>query len=140
MHCEKMALTDMLFHHHTVIEFLVKGGRNSAGVMYELCSGVYEDACMGASSVIRWVKHFKDGNMDVADQLHCGQPRTAATECNKQIIDKLIRQDESITEKCSVVCSRAPCGPGDDGDFWISESLFLLGSPFAYGYRGTQNG
>jgi hypothetical protein len=27
---------------------------------------VFEDACMGASSVRRWMKHFKDRNMDVA--------------------------------------------------------------------------
>jgi hypothetical protein len=40
-------------------------------------------ACMGASSVRRWVKHFKDGNMNIAYQLRCGQLRTAATECRK---------------------------------------------------------
>jgi hypothetical protein len=26
MHCEKMAVTNMLFHQHAVIEFLVKEG------------------------------------------------------------------------------------------------------------------
>jgi hypothetical protein len=51
-HCEKMAVTDMLFRQPAVIEFLLKEG-NSAGVIYERLRGVYEDVCMGASSVRR---------------------------------------------------------------------------------------
>jgi hypothetical protein len=42
-------------------------------------------------------KHFKDRNTDIADQLRCGRPRTAATERNKQKVDELIRQDRRIT-------------------------------------------
>jgi hypothetical protein len=72
-----MAVTDISFRHRAVIEFLVKEG-NSAGVTYERLRGVYGDVCMGASSVRRWVKHFKDGNTDIADQPRCGRPRTAA--------------------------------------------------------------
>jgi len=52
---------------------------------------------MGTSSVRMWVKHFKVGNMDNIDHQHCGQPRTAATECNRQKVDELIRQDQRIT-------------------------------------------
>jgi transposase len=52
---------------------------------------------MGASSVRRWVKHFKDGNTDIADQPRCGPQRTAATERNKQKVDELIRQDQRTT-------------------------------------------
>jgi transposase len=51
---------------------------------------------MGANSVRRWVKHFKDGNTDIADQPRCGRPRTAAVERNKQKVDELIRQDRRI--------------------------------------------
>jgi hypothetical protein len=58
MHCEKMAVTDM-FRQLAVIEFLVTEG-NSGGVIYERLPVVYGDVCMGASSVRRWVKHFKD--------------------------------------------------------------------------------
>jgi transposase len=83
MHCEKMAVTYMSFRQRAVIEFLVKEG-NSAAVIYERLRGVYGDVCMGAGSVRRWVKHFKDGNTDIADQPSCGQQRTAATERNKQ--------------------------------------------------------
>jgi cellulose synthase/poly-beta-1,6-N-acetylglucosamine synthase-like glycosyltransferase len=70
MHCEKMAVNDMSFC-HTVIKFLVKEGK-SAGVIYDQLCDVYGNACMGASSVRKWVKHFKDGNMDTAHQLCCG--------------------------------------------------------------------
>jgi transposase len=52
---------------------------------------------MGSSNVRRWVKHFKDGNTDIADQPRCGRPRTAATESNKQKVDEFIRQDRRIT-------------------------------------------
>jgi transposase len=51
----------------------------------------------GTSSVRRWVKHFKDGNTDIAYQSRCGRPRTAATERNKQKVDELIREDRKIT-------------------------------------------
>jgi hypothetical protein len=41
--------------------------------------------------VRRWVKHFKDGNTDIADQPRCGRPRTAATERNQQKVDELMQ-------------------------------------------------
>jgi hypothetical protein len=52
---------------------------------------------MGASSVRRRVKHFKDGNTDIADQPRSVRQRTAATERNKQKVDELIRQYRRIT-------------------------------------------
>jgi transposase len=85
MHCAIIAVTDM-FRQSSVIEFLLKEG-SSAGVIYKRLHSVYGDVCMGGSSVRRWVKHFKDGNTDIADQPRCGRPRTAATECNKQKVD-----------------------------------------------------
>jgi transposase len=70
---------------------------NSVEVIYERLRGLYGDVCMGVSSVRRWVEHFKDGNADIADQPRCGQPRTAATERNKQKMNELIAQDRRIT-------------------------------------------
>jgi hypothetical protein len=60
-----MAVINRSFRQCAVIEFLVKEG-NSTGVIYERLRGVYGDVCMGVSSVRRWVKHFKDGNTDIA--------------------------------------------------------------------------
>jgi len=94
MHCKKR-LSQMLFHQRAAIEFPVKEV-DSAGVINERVCGVYGDACMGASSVRRWVEHFKDGNTDFANQPRCGRPRTAATERSKEN-DELIRQDRKIT-------------------------------------------
>jgi hypothetical protein len=105
--------------------------------------GVYGDVCMGVSSVRRWVKHFKDGNTDIADQPRCSQPTTAATGRNKQNVDELIRQDRRITVRKTV----AQIGVGHHAVQEMMEILgywkcffFPLGSPFAYVYRGTQNG
>jgi hypothetical protein len=63
--------------------------------------------------------------------------------CNwAQKVNKHIKSDRENNSRrnCSAAWSGAPCGPGDDGDFGITENLFPLGSPFAYRYRGTQNG
>jgi hypothetical protein len=51
-----------------------------------------------------------------------------------------IRPKDNSQRNRSAARSGAPCGPGDDRDFGISETLFLLGSRFSYWYRGTQNG
>jgi transposase len=91
-----MAVNDMSFCQRAVTEFLVKEG-NSSAVIYARLRGVYEDVCMAVSSVRRWVKHFKDGNTDIADQTRCGRQRTTATERNKQNVDELIGQDRRIT-------------------------------------------
>jgi transposase len=91
MQCEKMAVTDISFRQRAAIENFVKR-INWEGVIY----GTYGDVCMGTSTVRRWVKHFKDGNTDIADQPRCGRPLIAATECNEQKVDELIRQDRKI--------------------------------------------
>jgi len=52
---------------------------------------------MGASSVRRWVKHFKDGNTSIQDQPRSGRPRTASTERNKERVDEIIQDDRCVT-------------------------------------------
>jgi hypothetical protein len=47
---------------------------------------------------------------------------------------------DNIQRNCSAAWSGAPCGPGDGGNFGMSEKMLPLGSPFAYGYIWTQNG
>ena len=55
-----MANNDMSFRRRAVIEFLVKEEIPAAEIHQRLkCA--YGSVCMGASSVRRWVKHFKDG-------------------------------------------------------------------------------
>jgi hypothetical protein len=90
MHCENMAVTYVSFRQCTVTEFPVKE-ENLKGVICERLRGVYGHVCMGVSTVRRWVKHFKDGNTDIAAQPRCGRQRTAANERNKQKVDDIIR-------------------------------------------------
>ena len=78
-----------------VIEFL-KEEIPVADIHHRL-QRVYGDVCMGASSVRRWVKHFKDGNTSIQDQPHSGRPRTASTEPNKKRADEIIKEDRRVT-------------------------------------------
>ena len=55
-----MADNDMSFRQRAVIEFLVKEEIPAAEIHQRL-QRAYGSVCMGASSVGRWVKHFKDG-------------------------------------------------------------------------------
>ncbi|PNF42589.1 hypothetical protein B7P43_G03097 [Cryptotermes secundus] len=79
-----------------VIEFLVKEEIPAAEIHQRLqraCGSV----CMGASSVRRWVKHFKDGNTSIEDEPRSGRPRTASTERNKERVDEIIQDDRRVT-------------------------------------------
>jgi truncated hemoglobin YjbI len=62
-----MADNDMSFRQHAVIEFLVKEEIPAAEIHQRL-QRAYGSVCMGASSVRRWVKHFKDGNTSIQDE------------------------------------------------------------------------
>ena len=55
-----MTDNDMSFRQLAVIEFLVKGEIPVAEIHQRL-QRAYGSVCMGASSVGRWVKHFKYG-------------------------------------------------------------------------------
>ena len=54
----KMADNDMSFRQRAVIEFLVKEEIPAAEIHQRL-QRAYGSVCMGASSVRRWVKHFR---------------------------------------------------------------------------------
>jgi len=91
-----MADNDVSFRQRAVIEFLVKEEIPAADIHHRI-QHVYGDVCMGASSVRRRVKHFKDGNMRIQDQPRSGHPRTASTEPNKRI-DEIIKENRRVTQ------------------------------------------
>jgi transposase len=62
-----MADNDMSFRQRAVIEFLVKEEITAAEIHQRL-QRAYGSVCMGASSVRRWVKYFKDGNTSIQDE------------------------------------------------------------------------
>jgi transposase len=74
-----MADNDVSFRQRAGIEFLVKEEFPVADIHHRL-QLVYGDVCMGASSVRRWVKHFKDGTTSIQDQPRDVRPRTASNE------------------------------------------------------------
>jgi len=61
----------MLFRQRAVIEFLVKEEIPAAEIHQRL-HRAYGSVRMGANSVRRWVKHFKDGNTSIQDQPRSG--------------------------------------------------------------------
>jgi len=69
-----MADNDMSFCQRAVIEFLVKE-EIPAAEFHQRLQRAYGSVCMGASSVRRWVKHFKDGNTSIQDQPRSGRPQ-----------------------------------------------------------------
>ena len=77
-----MADNDMSFRQRTVIEFLVEEEIPAAEIHQRL-QRAYGSVRMGASSVRRWVKHFKDGKMSIQDGPRSDRPRTASIERNK---------------------------------------------------------
>ena len=66
----KMADNDMSFRQRAVIEFLVKEEIPAAEIHQRL-QHTYGSVCMGASSVRRWVKHFKDGKTEAIQKAVC---------------------------------------------------------------------
>ena len=88
---------------------------------------------MGASSVGRWAKHFKDGNTSIQDQPRSGRPRTALTEPNKKRVDEIIKEDTCDAGRyCNKTWNRVQCSSGDDWKLRLSEersscSTIMLG-------------
>ena len=58
-----MADNDMSFHQRAFIKFLVKEEIPAAEI-HQRFQRAYGSVCTGASSVRRWVKHFKDGRTE----------------------------------------------------------------------------
>ena len=72
----------MSFRQRAVIEFLAKEEIPAAEIHQRL-QRAYGNVCMGASSVRRWVKHFKDGN-GVLPQGNFQTSRTLGEMCTKK--------------------------------------------------------
>jgi len=86
----------MLFRQRAVVEFLVKEEIPAAEIHQRL-QRAYGSVCVGASSVWRWVKHFKDGNTSIQDQPQSGHPQTASNERSKERVDEIIQDDRRVT-------------------------------------------
>ena len=83
-----MADKDMSVRQRAVIEFLVKEEIPDAE-LHQRLQRAYGSVCMGASSVRRWVKHFKDGKREAIQKAVRQCLRMAGTEFYRRGIFKL---------------------------------------------------
>ena len=93
-----MADNDMSFCQRAVIEFLVKEEIPAAEIHQRL-QRAYGSMCMGASSVRRWVKHFKDGETEAIQKAVRQCLRMARTEFYRRGIFKLPERWEKCVQR-----------------------------------------
>ena len=94
----KMADNDMSFRQRAVIEFLVKEEIPAAEIHQRL-QRAYGSVCMGASSVRRWVKHFKDGKTEAIRKAVRQCLRMAGTDFYRRGILKLPERCEKCVQR-----------------------------------------
>ena len=93
-----MADNDMSFRQRAVIEFLVKEEIPAAEIHQRL-QRAYGSVYMGASSVRRWVKHFKDGKTEAIQKAVRQCLWMPGTEFYRRGIFKLPERWEMCTKK-----------------------------------------
>ena len=128
--CKKMAGEEVSFRQHAVIKFPKK--EFPTLVMHTQIQCAYGATHIDASSVRWWVKHFQEGNTDIADHPHnCHQP-TASPYRNKGKINELPeRINVWQSGNGSRDWNREQCSPGDCGKFGMLEILCLKISSIA---------
>jgi zona occludens toxin (predicted ATPase) len=88
MHCDKMAVTKMLFRQRVVIEFLVKQGNSTSISDFVVCM---EMTVEGGWNILRTETRTSPISRAVVDR------ELLPTQRNKQNIDELNRKDRRIT-------------------------------------------
>ena len=93
-----MADNDTSFRQRAVTEFLVKE-EIPASEIHQSLQHAYGRVCMGASSVRRWVKHFKDGKTEAIQKAVRQCLRMAGTELYCRGIFKLPERWKKCVQK-----------------------------------------
>jgi len=63
---------------------------------------VYGDQCVDVSTVRRWVRRFKDGELrqaDLSNKTRSGRPVTASDQLHQDRVEELIRGNRRIKQK-----------------------------------------
>ena len=74
--------SDVLFKQHAVIEFLTAEKVPPIEIQRRM-QAVYGDQCVDVSTVRRWVRRLKDGELgqvDLSDKTRSGRPVTASDQ------------------------------------------------------------
>ena len=80
MHIEMEEFSDVRFKQRAVTEFLT-AEKVSPIAIHRRMQAVYGDQCVDVSTVGRWVKRLKDGELvqaDLSDKTRSGRPVTAS--------------------------------------------------------------
>ena len=93
-----MADNDMSFRQRVVIKFIVKEEIPAAEIHQRL-QRAYGSVRMGASSVRRWVKHFKDGKTEAIQKAVRKCLRMAGKEFYRRRIFKLPERWEKCVQR-----------------------------------------
>ena len=94
----KMADNDMSFCQRAVIEFLAKEEIPAAEI-HQTLQLAYGSVCMGASSVQRRVKHFKDGKTEAIQKAVCQCLRMTGEFSNFQNAGRNVYKEVAIMWK-----------------------------------------
>ena len=100
-----MADNDMSFRQRAVIEFLVKEEIPAAEIHQRL-QRAYGSVCMGASSVRRWVKDFKDGKTEAIQKAVRQCLRMAGTESTAGEFSNSQNAAGNVYKEVAIMCEK----------------------------------
>jgi len=87
--------SDTRFKQRAVIEFLT-AEKVPPIEIHRRMQDVYGDQCVDVSTVRRWVRRYKDGELgqaDLSDKTRSGRPVTASDQLHQDRIEEMIRRN-----------------------------------------------
>jgi len=93
--------SDVRFKQRAVIEFLT-AEKVPPIEIHRRMQAVYGDQCVDVSTVRRWVRRFKDGELgqaDLSDKTRSGSPVTASDQVHQDRVEEQIRGNRRIKQK-----------------------------------------
>ena len=93
--------SDVRFKQRVVIEFLT-AEKVPPIEIHRRMQAVYGDQCFDVSTVRRWVRRFKDGELgqaDLSDKTRSGRPVTASDQLHQDRVEELIHGNRRIKKK-----------------------------------------
>ena len=93
-------LSDVRFKQRAVIEFL--NAEVPPIENHRRMQAVYGDQSVDVTTLRRWVRRFKDGEMgqtDLSDKTRSGRPVTASDQLHQYRVEELIRGNRRIKQK-----------------------------------------
>jgi len=93
--------SDVRFKQLAVIEFLT-AKKVPPIEIHRRMQAVYGDQCVDVSTVRRWVRRFKDGELgqaDLSDRTRSGRPVTASDQLHQDRVEEMTRGNRHIKQK-----------------------------------------